>query len=270
MDDAQWACMVRALVGIVVLAAVGCGGSELPTQSESVALLGDGEDVAAVESATEDVGASLVGGDDMLVAISPDKARFPVACLTADKTSPTSEVLHLRGCGVPVVRGDVVVRWELRGLVLHVELDSKDLAVGTTHVRAASVVAEIVGAGLDRTAFWDAHFEGEARTDTPNPRSFVRDVSKTVRWRVGGACATTDGSSTGSFETKDGAKRRVRVAVTGYRTCGVPCPEPNSRVRVDNMDTGAGVELRYLPGARALLTDMDGRRLPVVPTCAKR
>lgn len=261
--------MDRALVAGVLVAALGCGGRELPTQAESVALLGDGEDVAAVESSTENVGASLVGGDDMLVAISPDKARFPVACLTVDKLSPTSEVLHLRGCGVPIVRGDVVVRWEVRGLVLHVELDSKDLTVGTTHARVASIALEIVGAGLDRTAFWDAHFEGEARTDTPNPRSFVRDVSKTVRWRVGGACATTDGSSAGSFETKDGAKRRVRVAVAGYRTCGVPCPEPNSRVSVDNMDTGAGVELRYLPGARALLTDADGRMFPVVPSCAK-
>jgi hypothetical protein len=226
--------------------------------------------VASLESASEDVGSSLVGGDDMGVAVAPDQTRFPTACLTVDKTSLVSEVIHFRGCGTPVVRGDVTVRWELRGLVLHVELDSKDLAVGMTHFRAASVQTDIVGVGLDRTAFWDAHFEGEARTDAPNPRSFVRDASKTVRWRVGGTCATTDGSSTGSFEAKDGTRRTVRATVAGYRTCGAPCPEPNSRVRVENTTTGASVELRYLASGHALFTDAQGRVLPVVPLCAKR
>lgn len=259
-------------VGVLLFAllASACGGATVATQPESLALLGDGEDVASLESAAEDIGSSLVGGDDTNVTVSPDQLRFPTSCLSLEKLSPTSEVIHFRGCGAPVVRGDVTARWELRGLVLHVALDSKDLSVGTTRFTAAHVQAEIVGSGLDRTAFWDAHFEGEARTNTPNPRSFARDTSKTVRWRVGGTCATTDGSSTGSFEAKDGARRTVRATVVGYRTCGAPCPEPNSRVRVENADTGASVELRYLATGHALFTDAAGKALPVVPLCSKR
>jgi len=263
---------VRASACLIALGAAvlgGCGG-HVATSGESLALLDDGEDLASVESASEDVGASLVGGDETSVAISPDQARFPTPCITVDKLSASSEIVHLRGCGAPAARGDVTVRWELRGLVLHVELASTDLTVGATHFSAANVTAEVVGSGLDRTGFWDAHFEGQARVLSPNPRAFVRDVSKTVRWRVGGACATTDGASSGSFETKDGGRRNLRAVVSAYRTCGLPCPEPNSRVRVEDTDTQQSVQVRFLAQGHALFTDVQGRELPIVPACAKR
>lgn len=238
----------------------GCGGKESPIRDETQALLGDGDDVTAVELDAQDLGTNVVGADGSSVA--PSAARFPASCMSVEKTAAT-ETLHFRECGSPAVTGDVVVRWELRALALHVELEAHAVFVGTTFFRDALVAADVSSSGDQRTMLWTSHFEGTLATDT-RARHFVRDTTRTLRWTVGAPCVTVDGSSTGTV-----GERSVRVAVSGFRLCGgLRCPAENSHVRVENLVSGRFIDVRFAAQGHAVLRDTRGLLVPIRPACA--
>jgi hypothetical protein len=239
-----------------------CGAQkESPIKGETQALLLDHDDVTALEIATEDVGTSLVSSDTMTVA--PDATRFPGPCLTVEKTSAVSEIIHFRGCGTPSVRGDLTVRWELRALELHVDAEAHDFFIGSTFLRSGTISADITTMGQDHTMVWEAHLDGILKSDT-TPRNFTRDTFKTLRWTNNIPCLTIDGTSSGSIEA-----RKVRATFTGFRLCsGVRCPEPNSRVRVENLVTNQYIDVRFAPQGHAVVIDVDGKVLPIRPVCA--
>ena len=252
---------MRWLAGVLVVFLAACGAKESPLKGETEALLADHDDVTALEIDTVDMGSSIVSPDTMTVA--PDLKRFPGPCITVEKTSAVSEVLHLRGCGTPSLKGDLTVRWELRALALHVDVETHDFFIGSTFLRSGSISAELSASGQDRTMGWEMHLDGTLKSDT-KPRSFTSDTFKTLRWTLGVPCLTTDGTSTGTVEA-----RKVRVTFTGFRLCaGVRCPEPNSRVRVDNLVTHQFIAVRMGPQGHAVIIDVDGKILPIRPVCA--
>ena len=254
--------MLRWLAGILALTLIGCGQvKESPLRGETEALLVDHDAVTDIEVATEDIGASLVSSDMMSVA--PDATRFPGPCLTIEKTSATSEILHLRGCGTPSLKGDLTISWELRALELVVNVDTHDFFIGSTFLRKGSIRADITASGAERTMIWESHLDGTLASDT-KPRNFVRDAFKTIRWMNGASCLTIDGTSTGSLE-----ERRVRATFTGFGLCaGVRCPQPNSRVRVENLVTNQFIDVRFAPQGHAVIVDVNGKILPIKPVCA--
>lgn len=264
--DANWEGM-RKLAATLTLTlctffGTGCGVvKESPLKGETEALLADHDAVTAIEVATEDIGTSLVSSDTMTVA--PDVVRFPGACLTVEKVSATSEILHLRGCGTPSLRGDLTIRWELRALELVVQADTNDFFIGSTFLKKGSIRADITAMGPERTMIWESHLEGTLASDT-KPRMFTRDSVKTIRWTNGAPCVTIDGTSTGTLE-----ERRVRATFTGFGLCsGMRCPQPNSRVRVENLVTNQFIEVRFAPQGHAAVVDVNGKILPIRPVCA--
>lgn len=252
---------------LVLLAA--CGGKESPIKSETSALLADQDDVVAMEGDTESIGTALSQQPDAMSAPEPDANRLPTACYARERQLVMFggiDTYHFRGCGPLRVRGDVIVRWQMRAVVFHVDIESHELDIGTTHLKNASITADVSASGKDRTMIWDAHFDGWVRSDT-NPRAFTRDTHKTLRWTLGLPCIDVDGVSTGTIESPKGM-RSIRVTMTGVRLCGDVCPVTNSRVRIDNVITSQHIELRMLGPDRALLTDTEGKVFPIRPRCA--
>jgi hypothetical protein len=256
---------MRLLVAFFGFALAACGVvKESPLKGETEALLADHDAVTAIELATEEVGTSLVSSDTMTVA--PDSTRFPGPCLTVEKTSATSEILHLRGCGTPALRGDLAISWELRSLELVLQAEAHDFFIGSTFLKKGSIRADIIAATAmspERTMIWESHLQGTLTSDT-KPRMFSRDSFKTLRWTNGTPCVTIDGTSTGSIE-----ERRVRVTFTGFGLCaGMRCPQPNSRVRVENVVTNQFIDVRFAPQGRAVVIDVNGKLLPIRPVCS--
>jgi hypothetical protein len=258
-----------ACVASIALAIAGCGGKESPLRSETSALLADGDDVLSLEGDTEQVGSALAGGD-ATSAPEPNPALFPVLCYTRERklldAFTGTDIYHLRGCGPWRVRGDVALRWQLRPLVAHAELEAHELTIGTTVIKNALVTADVSASNRDRTMIWQAHFDGWLHTDK-EPRAFSRDTQKTLRWTVGGGCITADGTSAGTLDSPKGT-RSVRVTMIGLRFCGAPCPEPNSRIRLDNLVTREHIEIDFKAQGHAVLTDTEGNLLPIKPRCA--
>jgi hypothetical protein len=254
---------LAGLAVLLALAAVGtaCSGKESPIRGETEALLVDHDDLSLLESDTQDVASALPSSDNTTVA--PDAMRFPKTCSSYDSTGLTSGVLHLNGCGAPALRGDLVLRWAVKPLGLHVEVDTQNFFIGATFIRSGSIRADVSASGQDRTMVWSMHVDGTLKSDT-TPRSFAIDSFKTLRWTVGVPCITTDGTSTGSV-----GERKVRATFTGFKLCsGDRCPEPNSHVRIDNLVTNQFIDVRFTPQGHAVIVDVDGKLLPIRPVCA--
>jgi len=237
---------------------------ESPIKGETEALLVDHDDIAVLTSDTQDVASALPATDNTSVA--PDSARYPAACSNYETTSymitKGTGIFHLRGCGSPAVKGDLNIRWEKK-LALHVEIDTQGLFIGPTFIKTASIQADITSADQDRTAIWSMHVEG-VLTPESKPRSFVIDDFKTLRWTVGIPCVTTDGTSTVSFDT-----RQVKATFSNFKLCrDVKCPLPYSHVRLENTTTSQFIDLRFNPD-RTTLVDVNGRLLPIKPSCMK-
>src|SRR3989442_5683632 len=158
--------------GLFVLVLPACGGRESPIRGETEALLVDHDDVSLLTADTQDVASALPSQDNSMV--SPDAPRFPKTCSNYETTSflvtSGSGIWHLRGCGTPALRGDLVIKWEKKPLALHVEVDTQGFFIGATFLKTGSIRADISVNGDERTMVWSMHVDGTLKADT-TPRT---------------------------------------------------------------------------------------------------
>jgi hypothetical protein len=70
---------------------------------------------------------------------------------------------------------------------------------------------------------------------------------------VGGSCLTINGTSTGTVTGLD-----LQTTVTNYSRCQNACPAAGSDITVEDVTTGATVDLKYLGGSEAQFTSIRG------------
>jgi hypothetical protein len=151
--------------------------------------------------------------------------------------------------------------------VLHLDITSSKLDVGTVQVTKWVASADITAVQNDRTMIWQSHVEGTF-TARGTVRTFSRDVAPTtIRWTVGLPCVSIDGSSTGTFESTKGMTRTIAVSLVGFRRCGHQCPEAGSTLSLEPYHRRS-IEIRYLANDHATYTDPLGAQVPFTPLCA--
>lgn len=274
--------------GTVLLAALlaatltfGCKKKDsTPAPDDDTTLAQDGSDTSFVESDSQLLTTSLVGGSNSSLGLADvgsselhfdgigDGAKalfFPRGCLTVTDDSANSIATYeFNGCssliGLAKIKGEVKVHYTFDATknTLTLDLTGSNLTVNRATVDWHAT-ATITANGSARSLHWVAQLSGT----TARGRDFSRTNDKTVAWTVGDKCFTLNGTAEGRIKDRD-----VKTDIKNYRRCGAACPEADGSITITNVMTGASVSLTFDGTANATLTTSKGASTSIPLTCA--
>jgi hypothetical protein len=250
---------VVSLAALVSVAQAGCARGA----AESAELAAYGDDSVQTESNLEAMGQSLVGKSSdssklsvqSLVAKNPGGGFYTAGCIVEDilaaKADATVTFTNCTGpWGLVQLNGVVKVTWnEVSATELDLVLSATDFKVNQATITTWTANAKVTSQGDQLTMDWSAHLDGT----TGGGRAFTRTNDKTIQWTVGGSCLTINGTSTGTVTGLD-----LQTTVTNYSRCQNACPAAGSDITVEDVTTGATVDLKYLGGSEAQFTSIRG------------
>jgi hypothetical protein len=226
-----------------------------PAQDDTEALVQDGTDTSFVESDSELLTSSLVGGAAGSLALADVSKTFffPRGCLVVTNDDATKTAKYaFNGCtgplGLAKIKGDVTATYEMSPNELVLDLVGNDLSINRATVDWHAH-AQIVADGSSRTMTWSAQLSGT----TARGREFSRTNTKTVKWNVGDRCFELDGVAEGKIKDRD-----VKTEVVGFKRCGQACPEAGGRITITNVATGTRVDLTFDGTSNATFTSPKG------------
>jgi hypothetical protein len=266
------------------LSAAGCAAAGA-AQSEDLAAYGD--DSIETESNLESVGQSFVGSTNGRVGIQsaasltataphagiqvadivsdPAGGFFePAGCLVEDQSPATESATYtFTDCSGPHgllhLTGVVHATWSSASSdAISIVLSASDFKVNDATVTSWSANATVTADGDSRSMAWSAKLSGT----TGAGRAFVRSNDKTIGWTVGGSCLSISGTSTGTISGLD-----LQTTLTSYSRCEGTCPAAGSNVRIEDVTTGASIDLQYLGGAQAAFTGLRGATTDITLAC---
>jgi hypothetical protein len=244
-----------SLAAFSLVLAAGCIAKSSAVQTTELAAYGD--DDLQTETNVEAFAQGVVAGSGTVVAVNPADGFFqPSGCLVADVTaSQSSATFTFTDCtgpfGLVHLTGIVDATWTGGGSSpLDVTFNSTNFKVNSATVTSWTAKATVTPSGNDRTMVWSATLAGT----TGAGRAFARTNHKTLTWTVGGTCLTIAGQSTGTVTGLD-----LQTTLVNYQLCDGACPVSGSEVTVEDVTTGANIDLKYLTGGEAQFTAVDGK-----------
>jgi hypothetical protein len=259
------------------LGVIGCAAT--PDSSSDLASAGaDGEDT---EADTESLAQSFVGtsgssgsslglqsadelnpklggqGLEVQGIVSNPAGGFyqPPGCLVENSDSATkTNTYTFSDCTGPFgllhLTGVVTAVWSVAsGDTLDVTLSASNFQVNKATLSSWNANATITANGSSRDMVWSASLSGT----TGSGRAFSRTNNKNISWTVGEPCLAISGTSQGTITGLD-----LRTVITSYSRCEGSCPAAGSEIQVTDVSNGDSVAVKYLGGAEAQFTGVNG------------
>jgi hypothetical protein len=229
------------------------------------------EDVAGTESDVESLGTSLVGSDGQSVATasingggatlkpldntataSNDVGSWfqPAGCIqaTVDTTSKTATYVF-SACTGPLglvqLDGTVDVTWTDAPGELTLNYAAHGFKINRATIDTWQATAVVTASASARHMVWNAQLSGT----TERGRTFTRTNDKTIDWTVGQPCVTVAGESDGTILGVE-----LKITIVSFSRCAGECPQSGSEIKVENVDSGDTIDIKYSGGAQAVLT----------------
>lgn len=270
---------VISLASIAAAAPAGCARGAL----ESAELAAYGDDSVQTESNIEAMAQSFVGGSGSSLTVqslgsapgasgirplgivkNPAGGFYTAGCLVEDiLSSDASATFTFSNCtgpyGLVQLSGVVKVTWtEVSATELDLVFTSSNFKVNQATISSWTANARVTSQGEKRTMDWSAQLEGT----TGGGRAFTRSNDKTIQWTAGASCLTINGTSTGTVTGLD-----LKTTVTSYSRCENACPAAGSDITIEDLTTGATVDLEYLGGSEAQFTSVRGATTDFAVAC---
>jgi hypothetical protein len=211
---------------------------------------GEALNVQTATNLSPGLGAHLSG-----LVTSGDSFYQPAGCVVEGSTSGTDSATYtFNDCtgpfGLVHISGVVDVTWSVTGPgAVTLNFSSSDLEINRATLSSWAATANVTANGDSRTMVWSAHLSGT----TGGGRPFVRTNDKTLTWTAGGSCLSISGTSTGTVTGLD-----LQTTITSYSVCAGACPAAGSEVHVEDLTTSESVDLKFLGGAEAQFTGVNG------------
>jgi hypothetical protein len=269
--------LTPVILGVLCLVPLACAsknsGGSGSTSSDLATAGADGQDT---ESNLESMGQSFVGSSSGGLAVqsaellSPRGGELtpagnwtnpaggfyhPAGCLTASSDDATKTVTYVfNDCTGPLglvhLTGTVTVVWSSSGATnLQLVYSAQGFKINQATINNWNATAVITANGNDRDMTWTASLAGV----TGSGRNFNRTNNKDLKWTVGQPCLAISGSSDGTLTGK-----HLVTTITNYQRCVDSCPAANSEINVKDVDNGESVDIKFLGGAKAQFTAVDG------------
>jgi hypothetical protein len=256
---------VLSLASAVAVAAGGCAGKGA---LESAELAAYGDDSIQTESNLDSVTQSFVGGSGAQIVVEPTAGGFfqPSGCLVEDITPSSDKATYtFNDCtgpwGLVHLTGVVDATWtQTSDSELDLVLTSSDFKINAATITTWSAHADVTAHGEARTMTWSASLAGT----TGGGRPFTRQNDKTLSWTAGGSCLSINGTSTGTITGLD-----LETKLEGYSRCVGACPASGSEVTIEDVTTGATVDLKYLSAGQAQFTSTRGAVTDFAVACGQ-
>ena len=254
------------------LAAAGADGEDTEADTESLALsfVGSGSSASGSSLSLQSADAlnPKLGGEGLEaqgIVSDPAGGFFgPAGCLVENSDLATqTNTYTFSDCTGPYglihLTGVVTAVWSLAsGDTLDVTLSASDFQVNRATVSSWNANATITANGASRDMVWSASLSGT----TGSGRAFSRTNNKTIEWTVGEPCISISGTSQGTITGLD-----LKTVITSYSRCEASCPAAGSEIQVTDVSNGDSVAVKYLGGAEAQFTAVDGKVTDIPLLC---
>lgn len=265
-------------VGVLLPLAVACSQKQPPSDLEAVL---EGSDAVNVESNTESLSMSLLGGSQGSVGLQSASSPAgsivlydnvgeiaetyfqPAGCLVVTDMPASHEATYaFSNCSGPYglvhITGNVVVDYDVSsGTELHLSYTGKNLQINSSTVNWTAT-ADVTVSGSTYTVQWAGQFSGT----TGAGRSFSRTNTKTYTWDTSSQCLTANGTSNGTVTGDD-----LQTDVIGYARCVAECPASGSEITITDESTSRTYDLKYGTDS-ATYTGPSGTVITFTPPCA--
>ncbi len=238
------------------------------------------EDVGGTESDIESLGTSLIASNGQSVAMAPaDMAGGirtqdvttassagtwfqPAGCVTATVDTTTQSATYVfNECtgpfGLVEVDGTVTVTWTVANGELTLRYSAIGFKVNRATLNSWQATGVVTANGTSREMVWTASLTGT----TGRGRTFTRTNDKDIRWTVGEPCIAVSGESDGTI-----LGAHLRTTIVSFQRCAAGCPQADSEIKVEDLDDGRSIDIKYSGGPEAVLT-VNGKSTVIGLAC---
>ena len=186
----------------------------------------------------------------------------PAGCITATvDTTAQSATYVFNGCtgpfGLVELTGTVAVDWTVANGELTLGYSTAGFKINRATIDSWKAKGVVTANGTSREMVWTASMTGT----TARGRTFTRTNDKDIRWTAGEPCIAVSGESDGTI-----LRAHLRTTITSFQRCAYACPQADSEIKVEDLDNGSSIDIKYSGGPEAVLT-VNGKSTVIGLAC---